>query len=65
MKNSEEKEDEDVVIAFEKSNSVLPIEEQETEINPLHKTAISIIVAMVFYTLGIYFGSYLGGRLHP
>lgn len=64
MKNSEEDDDEDVT-AFEKSNNVLPIEEQETEINPLHKTAISIIVAMVFYTLGIYFGSYLGGRLHP
>ena len=64
MKISEEKDDEDVT-PFEKSNNVLPIEEQETEINPFHKTAISIIVAMVFYTLGIYFGSYLGGRLHP
>lgn len=63
MKNSDEEDE--VVIAFEKSNKVLPVEEQETEISPLHKTAISIIVAMVFYTLGIYFGGYLGGRLHP
>lgn len=56
------------ISGFEKSVTVLPNEE-EREVEKggftYSKVFTMLMVATFFYVLGIYFGSYLGGRLHP
>jgi|688.fasta_scaffold2619535_2 hypothetical protein len=56
------------ISGFEKSVPVLPreeVEEVENDSYTYYKLFTTFIVATFFYVIGMYFGSYLGGRLHP